>query len=108
MEPIERQLSRDRSIGDVGIKRTKVWHLRDWTLCFAVSPYQGDYLMSCTSPGEIAAGLAELSHRDRRRIARKAAQMRAEAITELIRAVGRAIMRMGRAVTAPPVPRSAG
>jgi hypothetical protein len=64
--------------------------------------------MSRKHPGEITAALVAFSHRDRARIVKEAGRMRAEAMTELIRAVGRAIMRMGRAVTAPPVPRSAG
>ena len=62
--------------------------------------------MSRKPLGEIAAGLAAFSHRDRGRIAKKAGRMRAEAMTELIRAAGRGIMRMGRAVIAPLVSRS--
>jgi hypothetical protein len=56
-------------------------------------------------PGEIAAGLAAFSHRDRVRIAKEASRLRAEAMTELIRSAGRGIMRVGRAIVAPLVPR---
>ena len=45
--------------------------------------------MSRKHPGEIAAGLAAFSHRDRVRIAKEAGRLRAEAMTELIRAAGR-------------------
>ena len=62
--------------------------------------------MSRKHPGEIAAGLAAFSHRDRVRIIEEAGRIRAEAITELIRSAGRGIMRVGRAVIAPLVPRS--
>ena len=62
--------------------------------------------MDRTHPGEIAAGLAAFSHRDRVRIIEEAGRIRAEAITELIRSAGRGIMRVGRAVIAPLVPRS--
>ena len=40
-------------------------------------------------PGEIAAGLAAFSHRDRVRIAKEASRLRAEAMTELIHSAGR-------------------
>ena len=56
-------------------------------------------------PDEIAAGLAAFSHRDRVRIVKEASRMRAKAITELIRSASRGIMRAGRAVVAPLVPR---
>ena len=56
-------------------------------------------------PDEIAAGLAAFSHRDRVRIAKEASRLRAEAMTELIHSAGRGIMRVGRAVVVPLVPR---
>jgi hypothetical protein len=62
--------------------------------------------MSRKHPGEIAAGVAAFSHEDRVRIVKEAKRMRAEAMTELIRAAGRGIMRMGRAVIAPLVSRA--
>jgi hypothetical protein len=52
--------------------------------------------MNRKHPGEISAGIAAFSHRDRVRIVKEARRMRAEAITELIRAAGRSIMRMRR------------
>lgn len=63
--------------------------------------------MSREYPGEIAAGLAALSRRDRVRIAREAGRLRAEAMTELIRAIGRGLKRLGRSIAAPPVIRDA-
>jgi hypothetical protein len=59
--------------------------------------------MNRKHPGEITAGIAAFSHRDRVRIVKEARRMRAEAITELIRAAGHSIMRMGRLVIAPLV-----
>ena len=55
-------------------------------------------------PGEIAAGLAAFSHRDRGRIVKEASRMRAKAITELIRSAGRGISRGPRRcrVACPP------
>jgi hypothetical protein len=61
--------------------------------------------MSRKHPGEIAAGVAAFSHEDRVRIVKEAKRMRAEAMTELIRSAGRRIMRVGRAIVAPLVPR---
>jgi hypothetical protein len=52
--------------------------------------------MNRKHPGEITAGIAAFSHRDRVRIVKEARRMRAEAITELIRAAGRSTMRMRR------------
>ena len=52
--------------------------------------------MNRKHPGEISAGIAAFSHRDRVRIVKEARRMRAEAITELIRAASRSIMRMRR------------
>jgi hypothetical protein len=52
--------------------------------------------MNRKHPGEITAGIAAFSHRDRVRIVKEARRIRAEAITELIRAAGRSIMRMRR------------
>jgi hypothetical protein len=57
--------------------------------------------MSRKHPGEITAALVAFSHRDRARLAEEAGRMRAEAMTELIRAAGRGITRVGRAVIAP-------
>jgi hypothetical protein len=72
------------------------WHVP------AVPPSsQGDYLMSRKHPGEIAAGLAAISHRDHVRIIKEAQRIRAETMTELIRLAGQGIMRIGRAVMAP-------
>ena len=51
--------------------------------------------MNRKHPGEITAGIAAFSHRDRVRIVKEARRMRAEAITELIRAAGHSIMRTG-------------
>jgi len=65
--------------------------------------------MNRKHPGEISAGIAAFSHRDRVRIVKEARRMRAEAITELIRAAGRSIMRMRRpAIAQLDVPSTAG
>ena len=73
--------------------------------CRVAPQTRRDHPMGRKHPGEIAAGLAAFSHRDRVRIAKEAGRIRAEAMTELIRSVGRGIVRAGRAVVAPLVPR---
>ena len=50
-------------------------------------------MMSTRHPGEIAAGLAALSHAEIARIVRRARRMRAEAIAALFRSAGRGIAR---------------
>ena len=52
-------------------------------------------------PGEIAAGLAALSHRDRARILGEARLMRDEEIARLLRAAGRGLARLAGALARP-------